>query len=206
MTASTWRDHARPIVARVLGATPFAQFLVDIARRCSVATALLALVLLACGAPVDHGPIILSPTPETRELVEHAASEWIASTGIPVLIGAGGIPVSTSSDEVVDMHGVSVCGFTEVTRMKQSHEFVRIERVLIATRPPPGCPGWQTGHTVLHELGHVVCNHGVDELTANDCHSPEGLMATHANGTDTIDAVSLDVVCSYAPCAWIDPN
>jgi hypothetical protein len=165
----------------------------------------LAVLLAACGEPIEHGPIVLSPDADTLQLVEQAALQWTAATGIPVLIGEGGIPVSTA-EQVVDMHGVSVCGFTEVTRMKHSQEFVRIDRVLIATRPPPGCPGWQTGYTVLHELGHVVCNHGVDELTANDCHSAEGLMAEHANDTDTIDAASLDVVCSYAPCAWIEPT
>jgi hypothetical protein len=166
---------------------------------------LLSLLLTACGAPVDHGPIALSPSDDTRELVERAASEWTQATGIDILIGAGGIPV-TAAEEALDEDGNPACGITPVRRGKRSREFRAIERVVIAMRPPAGCPRWQTGRTMLHEIGHVVCEFGVDGDPENGCHSETGLMATKANETQGIDGASLEVVCAHATCTRFEPQ
>ena len=180
----------------------FAAFLVDIARR---AAPVLAVLLVACGAPEDPSELVLTPTDDLRELVEQAAPQWSQPTGIDIRIGAGGIAVETA-EETFGPDGKPVCGITPVRRGKYTHDFQAIERVVIATKPPPGCPGWKTGRAVLHELGHVVCEWGVDELPENHCHSVTGLMAQKANDTKTIDAESLETVCRYAACARFEPE
>jgi hypothetical protein len=160
-------------------------------------------LLTGCLPPAERPPVVLSPTVETRELVERAAAQWTRATGIPIRIAGGGIPVQAAA-RALDRNGAPSCGTTVVTRRVADSKFIRIEGVTIAKEPPLGCPHWSTGRTLLHELGHVICDWHVDASLDHACHSSGGLMAAVSNETNRIDASSLETVCAYANCTRME--
>jgi hypothetical protein len=160
-------------------------------------------LLTGCLPPAERPPIVLSPSPEMRELVERAAPQWTEATGIPLRIAGGGIPVQAAA-RALDKDGEPSCGTTVVTRRVADAKFIRIEGVTIAKEPPLGCPHWSTGRTLLHELGHIICDWHVDASLEHACHSSGGLMAAVSNETDHVDSESLETVCAFADCARME--
>ena len=164
---------------------------------------LLLVALCSSCSDVEHPVITLSPTEETRDLVEDAAAQWTAATGIELRVGEGGIPIK-AAPRALDDEGREACATTEIVREFGTHRFRSIKELVIARTPPRGCPNWETGRATLHELGHILCNWHVDGWPANACHSDAGLMAAVVNATNYPDARSLETVCTYAACTRME--
>lgn len=167
------------------------------------AMALALLFCSGCSAAGSEGarfvdPLVLSPTPELQADVEDAAARWQAATGIVIQVRPGGVPVS-----VVDKPRLAEsCGGTAFMRERDGAFVALVDMQVIASHPQ--CPSRE--HTVLHEVGHAVCEYAVDG--EHDCHTsvPGELMSTQHNLSVTIDEGSLRKVCEFAACAVFAPE
>ena len=131
-------------------------------------------------AEPEHATLLLSPDPELYAVTRDWASKWSAATGLPVLVGPGGLPLF-AADRVTN-DGAEVCGTTTIT------DGVPVE-IQIDMTPPDRCVGW--GYMVGHEIGHA--------LAGDPGHEDDGLMAQKpALGVQlTVDA---DYVCDRVGC------
>lgn len=164
--------------------------------------AALALALAGCSAAGDGGqgirpPLTLTPDSEIEGATRQAAAAWSAATGIPIVIGAGGVRVRVVDD-------LDACGRTHTLR-RPSGAMVRVDAIEIRRAVGKDCGRWP--RTVRHELGHAIQQWGSqDAFLQHDGHAAEGLMALHANSVQVIDGPALELACTGAPCTRFEPE
>lgn len=165
-------------------------------------------LLFACspvGDPdVEVAPLSLTPSTEAWALAERSAGLWYEASGIEIPFSTNGIPVELQ-DQVFD-RGEEICGGTTVTRGRESGKFFSIDLIAIAVKPSVGCRS-NIG-VMTHELGHVLCEYGIDEEAPNGCHLKERALMGSGNGSEEVtrpDELSLELVCSRANCSVFRP-
>lgn len=164
---------------------------------------IIAIMCSGCSASGDGGarfvdPLVLSPTPELQADVEAAAARWQAATGIVIQVRPGGVPVSVVEKTRLD----AACGATAIMRDSDGAFLDLVDMQVI--RSHPRCPSRE--HTVMHEVGHAVCEYAVDGVT--DCHiaEPGLLMSNQHSPAVAIDEASLGRVCELAKCSSFVPE
>jgi hypothetical protein len=166
----------------------------------------LSLVLVACGPadmpeydsvtsqsdapepPVETCGMVFSPVPELLEATGVAAARWSAATGCDVRVGDGGVPVSEKTD-LRDNEGAVIYGKASVILTADTREYVGCAGIVLsATR----------GHsTLVHEMGHCLGAVG---------HTDGGVIDDHSNGSMSITAPDLSLVCENLDCAGFSPE
>lgn len=157
----------------------------------------LVLALTCCGGgeAEPSRAIVLSPEPALAELTQEWASRWSVATGIPVLVGEGGIPVM-GVDSIPDEDGKPPCGRTQ--NLFSGGEFLRTDNIRVDTTPSERCAAW--GYALGHEIAHAIAP-GIT-------HPDEGLLrAPQRRGVELgIDAEALAAVCSAVECPAFQPE
>lgn len=144
-------------------------------------------------------PLNLWPSSENglADQVEKWADRWSAATGLTILVGTGGTPVTFEDDLPNLKRHNQDCGVTQTETIHGM--WVATDTVKIHRDIPPGCPAW--GYTLGHELGHAVsaCQHAEDALDV--------LMSSRISKVPHwIDAESLAVVCLTVDCLSFNPE
>lgn len=170
-------------------------------RRPAAGTYLLLALAIGCSAagegPLDVAPpLTLTPAGVDAEIVERVAARWEAATGLPIVVGDDGVPVRRAPM----VAGADNCGETGVRWTTPS----RIAWVHLSDSPDPRCPSAEA--TLMHEVGHAVCERQLMGAPADKCHTDRGLMSGHGLNTWCIDAESLANVCSYQDCTLFRPE
>lgn len=164
-----------------------------------------ALALSACAPEAPSGPLVLSPDSETLPYAEEAAARWSAATGLEIVIGEGGTPVSFA-DYPIDGNP-EACAVT-VTTWREL-DFLRAEVIIARSAGVPfSCA--PLVDVMIHEIGHVLVSHGRDGIG----HDPDGghvsanghMMSTHGSGNSCVDTESLAKVCEDAGCSAFAPE
>lgn len=163
----------------------------------------LGLALSGCAPAAPNGPLVLSPDAEALQYAGDAAARWMAATGLEIVVGSGGVPV-TFGDYPLD-HRSDSCSASYVTR--RADVFTRAS--IVITRPVEDnsfCA--PVGELMLHEVGHVLQERADQGGDAARGHVGEegNLMSEFGTGDGLIDAESLAKVCSRAPCSDFVPE
>lgn len=176
------------------------------------------LLVVACGAatepePEQYAPVpaegfALSPSsdnPATAGAFGAAvyswAKRWERATGIPIAVAKEGIPVVLKPD-VVFVPEVGqpqlVCGLTTTTLYHTSMLY-DTQGIAISNDPPEGCA--DTAYTIGHEIGHMLTG-------PNNHHAASGVYSNplQRGVRYTIDADTLERICTYADCRDFNPE
>lgn len=176
---------------------------------CCAVTFLIAALLAGCGgaAPeptvaferVDH--LTLSPAPELLEETTEWAARWSAASGIPVTVGAGGVPVAFADPSEFEL-GSTECGSAKMTfPTKAGAARWHVVSISINAVPDEYCPstGYAIGHELAHALGGPLATHttyGYAEVFAARLGPDE----RYRIGEATLDSVCGSGACTvYAP-------
>lgn len=142
--------------------------------------------------------VVISPTDEIADVTALAVDAWVSATGLDIVIGPGGVPVSFE-DVVASRSGVEMCGVTRVLRWEDG-SLDRVKGVEISRSADLRCPS--TLSAVMHELGHVLTAPGIRSHSV-DAHAPSGVFGEFPSYTETLDEASVVAVCAYADCPVI---
>jgi hypothetical protein len=123
---------------------------------------------------------VLSPDVEIDGVVVEAAGRWAASTGYPIEVRPGGVPVRLV-DRLPVGDGTESRGATTAD--------LRLVQIHVRAPDKP--------RTVLHELGHVLGGLHVDTM---------GVLSFHKGYEAVIDSASLTSVCARLPCLTFNPE
>lgn len=165
--------------------------------------ALIGLWLFGCsaaGGGPGHvvPPLVLSPAGIDPQLVVSHAQRWGSATGLTIEVGDGGAPVAfgpmlyerNAGETAVKWRSGAPSEILWIhidERRDHDHSLV--------------------SHILLHEMGHAVCEHGINRQAENRCHSKDrGLMHESADSVSCIDAASLATVCSHRGCHVFVPE
>lgn len=160
------------------------------------------LLLAMCGcSPVGteehtvHPPLSLRPEPELAAATLEAAKAWTESTGIEIAVDGGSVKVEASAS-------LDRCGQTRALR-RLGGELYRVDSIVLRANVGDDCGSW--ARTLRHEIAHALTQHYSRSKSPGDVHTEDGtgLMGENSNSTDTIDESALLIVCSFAPCAWM---
>lgn len=159
----------------------------------------LAVILaLGCSAAGDGPmdvvpPLILEPRGVEAALLERVAERWIAASGLDILIGTGGAPITR------EPLGPERCGEIGISVSLPA----KVRWIHLAAGMDPRCGGEETA--LMHEVGHALCEGGLSYPLQGMCHSETGMMAAKIQSS-CIDEVSLSMVCSHKDCKVFNPE
>lgn len=141
------------------------------------------------------GPVLSVPE-GLMDLVQPAADRWSKATGCEVTYAPDGALVHTVA-ELFDRDGKVVWGATSVHTINGNFAWCTSVTVSLKSR--------NLENTFAHELGHCWgARGGID----GGGHTEDGILkAWHKPGdNDSINAESLELVCSSVPCAVMQPE
>ena len=143
------------------------------------------------------GPDVVFSVPlEYEGPTRWALSRWNGATDWHARVGNDGIPIEFFDD------GSGDCGTTYLKVDSASKDAVTAYMIRISSPMPDDCGARNVMfHTLMHEIGHVLCARGSDE-----CHTLTGFQSATGGAPRNITDETLDVICARWGCPERKPE